>query len=254
MKVSIVTPVFNEPRIRRTLDSIQSQEDVPDLETVVIDGESTDETSEILCEHRDSIDTLVSEPDDGIYDAMNKGIAHATGDVVGILNADDRYYRSDVLRDVLDAFERSSADLCYGDVVYVDTDDSVIRYWETGPYHPRRFYFGWMPPHPTVFLKRDVYENYGRFDLDFSIAADYEFLLRVLLKEGIEATYIDNILVRMATGGQSNASVRNIVSANLEVYRAWQKHELRGGFHIPVVKPLRKIPQYFRSHEPKSSR
>jgi len=245
VKVSIVTPVYNEPRIRHTLESIQAQEGVPELKSIVVDGGSTDETTEIIDEYADQIDTLISEPDEGVYDAMNKGIDRATGDVVGILNSDDRYDGPHVLRTVLDAFEESDADLSYGDLVYVDDDDSVVRYWKSGDFRPRRFYYGWMPPHPTVFVRREVYEQYGRFDLDFPISADYEFLLRVLLKEGVSATYVDDVLVRMATGGQSDASIRNILYANLEVYRAWQKNGIRGGIHVPVVKPLRKIPQYF---------
>jgi len=247
MKLSIITPVYNEPQIRYTLDSIQAQEGDPELESIVVDGGSTDETTDIIDEYADQIDTLVSEPDEGTYDAMNKGIERATGDIVGILNADDRYNGPDVLRRVREAFQQSDADLCYGDLVYVDEDDEVVRYWESGEYSPRRFYYGWMPPHPTVFVRREVYDQYGTFDLDFPIAADYEFLLRVLLKEGVSPAYVDDVLVRMATGGQSNASVRNIVAANLEVYRSWRKHGLWGGLHVPVVKPLRKVPQYFRS-------
>lgn len=247
MKISIITPVFNEPRIRQTFKSIQSQENVPKLETVVVDGGSTDETPVILDEHSDWIDTLIREPDDGIYDAMNKGIDHATGDIIGILNADDRYNGPDVLRSIGDVFKQNDIDLCYGDLVYVDEADNIVRYWESGEYSPRRFYFGWMPPHPTVFVRREVYERYGAFDLDFPIAADYECLLRILLKEGISAAYINDVLVRMATGGESNASIRNIISANIEVYRAWQKHGFRGGLHVPIIKPMRKIPQYFRA-------
>ncbi|TKX62981.1 glycosyltransferase [Halorubrum sp. ASP1] len=247
MKISIITPVFNEPRVRHTLESIHSQKDVPELESIVVDGGSTDETTSILDECADQIDTLISEPDDGTYDAMNKGINHATGDIVGILNADDIYNGPNVLRSVLERFNQTDTDLCYGDLVYVDDNDDVVRYWKSGEYTPRRFYFGWMPPHPTVFVRRDVYDTYGTFDLDFPIAADYEFLLRVLLKNEISTAYVDDTLVRMATGGQSNASVRNIITANLEVYRAWQKHDLRGGVHVPVVKPLRKIPQFLHS-------
>lgn len=250
MKVSIVTPVYNEPRIRHTLESIQAQENVPELESIVVDGGSTDETTSILDEYANQIDTLISEPDDGMYDAMNKGIDCATGDIVGILNADDRYNGPDVLSTVLDTFEGSDADLSYGDLVYVDDDDNVVRYWKSGEFQPRRFYFGWMPPHPTVFVRRSVYEEYGQFDPDFSIAGDYEFLLRVLFKEELSVTYIDDVLVRMANGGRSNASLRNILYSNLEVYRAWQQNDLRGGMQVPIVKPLRKIPQYFRSDIP----
>lgn len=249
MKVSIITPVYNDPRIRRALESIHTQEGVPELESIVVDGGSTDKTTQVITEYTDQIDILISEPDRGVYDAMNKGIECATGDVIGILNSDDRYNGSHVLRTVLDAFEKTDADLSYGDLVYVDDNDSVVRYWESGEFRPQRFYFGWMPPHPTVFVKREVYEQHGRFDLDFPIAADYEFLLRILLKKGVTATYVDDVLVRMATGGQSNASVRNILQSNQEVYHALRKHDIRFGSHIPLVKPLRKIPQYFRSPE-----
>ncbi|WP_226479847.1 glycosyltransferase family 2 protein [Natrinema amylolyticum] len=244
MRISIITPVYNEPRIRDTLESIRSQNSVSNLETIVVDGNSTDETTAILQENSDWIDILISEPDEGIYDAMNKGINHATGDVIGILNADDRYNGPNVLHSVLETFQSSEVELCYGDLVYVDDDDTVVRYWESGEYHPRRFHFGWMPPHPTVFVRRDVYEQYGTFDCDFGIAADYEFLLRILLKEGVSAVYLDDTLVRMATGGVSNTSANNIFQANSEVYKAWKKHGLRGGLHVPIVKPLRKIFQY----------
>ena len=245
--ISIVTPVFNEPRVRQTLDSVRSQQGIPEIETIVVDGESTDNTLSIINEYRDEVDILISEPDDGVYDAMNKGIKHASGDIVGVLNADDRYQDTDVLQAVLDTFEKKDIDLCYGDLVYVNENDEIVRYWKSGKYDPKRFYFGWMPPHPTVFLRRELYEQYGIFDLDFPIAADYELLLRLFLKEEVSAGYINDVLVRMTTGGQSNASLQNIIKANREVYRAWQKHNLRGGIHIPIIKPLRKLPQYLRS-------
>jgi len=245
MKLSIITPVYNDPRLRHSLESIRNQEGIPKPEIVVVDGDSTDQTVDIINEFRDVIDMLVREPDDGIYDAMNKGISHADGDVVGILNADDRYQSPDVLQSVADTFNTSDADLCYGDLVYVDENDAVVRYWKSGAYRPRRFYFGWMPPHPTVFVRKELYEQYGDFNLNFSIAADYELLLRFLLRHDLSATYIDNVLVRMATGGQSNKSVSNIVRANLEVYKAWRKNGLRGGIHVPVLKPLRKVSQFF---------
>jgi glycosyltransferase len=247
MQISIITPVFNEPRIQQTLESVRAQRNVSGVETIVIDGGSTDDTLSIIGEYSDWIDVLVSEPDNGVYEAMNKGIERASGEIVGILNADDRYQDTDVLQTVLETFEKTGTDLCYGDLVYVDDDDDVVRYWESGEYDRRRFYFGWMPPHPTVFVRRCLYERYGTFDPEFPIAADYELLLRMLLKEGVSAEYIDDVLVRMATGGQSNASLWNILKGNHEVYRAWRKHNLRGGIQAPLLKPLRKLPQYLRS-------
>jgi len=246
-EISIITPVFEDPRVEHALESIRAQRDVSGVETIVVDGGSTGETRQVLGAHDDLINTLISEPDDGVYDAMNKGIDRASGDIIGILNADDRYQDPTVLRRVLDSLSASGASLCYGDLVYVDDAESVVRYWKSGAYNPNRFYFGWMPPHPTVFVRQTVYDRYGTFDLNYRIAADYEFLLRVLLAGDVSATYVDDVLVRMATGGQSNASVRNIFDANIEVYRAWRKHDLRGGLHVPVVKPLRKFSQYLRA-------
>jgi len=248
MKISVITPVYNEPRIRYTLESILSQRGVSEIEIVVVDGNSTDETSSIIEEYADSIDVLIREPDEGVYDAMNKGIKNATGDIVGILNADDRYQDDSILQSVIEAFETTEADLCYGDLVYVDDDDEVVRHWVSGTYRPRRFYYGWMPPHPTVFVKNEVYDRYDTFDLDFSIAADYELLLRLLLRHNLSATYIDDVLIRMATGGKSNESPMNVLKANVEVYKSWKKNGLSGGVHVPILKPLRKIPQFFHSY------
>lgn len=247
MQISIVTPVYNEPRIQRTLNSILGQRCTHEIEIIVVDGNSTDETTEIIDKYAGDIDLLVQEPDEGTYDAMNKGIEHAAGDIVGILNADDRYQHAHVLQSVAQTFESDGAELCYGDLVYVDRDDRVVRYWKSGDYRAWRFYFGWMPPHPTVFVRKELYQQHGGFDLRFPIAADYEFLLRVLLTQEVSAAYIEDILVRMATGGQSNSSVRNIVQANKEVYRAWQKHDLRGGTQVPLLKPVRKPLQYIRA-------
>jgi glycosyltransferase involved in cell wall biosynthesis len=253
MNISIVTPVYNEPRIRYTLESILSQQGVPNTEIIVIDGNSTDKTPAIIEEYATTIDIHIREPDEGIYDAINKGIEYATGDIIGVLNADDRYQGPHVLRSIIKEFETSGAELCYGNLVYVNDDDDVVRYWKSGEYHQNRFYFGWVPPHPTVFVKRNVYEKYSRFDLDFSIAADYELLLRLLFNHEVSTSYIDKVLVRMATGGRSNSSISNIIKANLEVYNAWSKNNLRGGLLVPFLKPLRKVPQFLRSREKDST-
>lgn len=214
------------------------------LESIVIDGGSSDETIDVLDDYREQIDVFVSEPDGGAYDAMNKGIVRASGDVVGILNADDYYSDPSVLRDVLDRLVESGADTCYGDLVYVNRNDDVIRYWQSGPYRPIRFHLGWIPPHPTFFVKRSLYERYGTYDLDLPISADYELMLRLLLNRGVSTTYIDRVLVRMAVGGQSNESLSNIIQGNREVFRAWKKNGLRGGYLAPFFKPLRKLPQF----------
>ena len=244
MKISIITPVFNDVRVSRALDSILSQRHEHDLELIVVDAASTDGTMEVLERYRDSITTLISEPDDGIYDGMNKGIRHATGNVVGILNADDRYADEYVLRDVAEAFADDAADACYGNLVYVNHNDKIVRYWKTGDAGLRKWYWGWMPPHPTFFVRRRIYDEYGGFKLEFPIAADYELMLRLFVRQRISVRYLDRVLVRMALGGASNGSISNIIKANSEVARAWRSNGLRGGFLVPFLKPASKIFQY----------
>ena len=244
MKISIVTPVYNDPRVSRALDSILAQRHDHELELVVVDAGSTDGTMEILATYRDRISTLISEPDDGIYDGMNKGIHRATGDVVGILNADDRYADNLVLHDVIEAFEDNETDACYGNLVYVNEDDKVARYWKSGSPSAAKWYWGWMPPHPTFFVRRSVYDRHGVFDLGYPIAADYELMLRLFFKQGINVKYLDRVMVRMALGGASNGSITNIVKANSEVARAWRSNGLSGGFLVPILKPASKIFQF----------
>ncbi len=244
MKISIITPVFNNIEVGRALDSILSQRYNGELELVVVDGGSKDGTLDVLNRYSDSISTLFSESDDGIYDAMNKGIRRTTGDVIGILNSDDRYASPYVIRDVAEAFVKTGTEACYGNLVYVNDCDSVIRYWRAGYPSVAKWYWGWMPPHPTFFVRRHVYERYGMFNLEFSIAADYELMLRLLLKYRVSVKYIDRVLVRMALGGVSNKSVSNIVRANIEVARAWRTNNLRGGLFAPFLKPISKILQF----------
>ena len=244
MKISVVTPVFNDRRVGRALDSILSQRHKHELELIVIDAGSTDGTMEVLEGYEDRIATLISEPDDGIYDGMNKGIRYSTGDVVGILNADDRYADSHVLRDILKAFDDDDIDACYGNLVYVNSHDQVVRYWNSGAPGAAKWRWGWMPPHPTFFVRRSVYEEHGVFDLGFPIAADYELMLRLLFKERVRVKYLDRVLVRMAVGGESNDSISNIIKANREVARAWRRNDLSGGFLVPLLKPASKVFQF----------
>ena len=246
MKLSIVTPVYNDPRISRALDSILSQQHDEELELIVIDGGSGASTLDVLQRYRDRISILVSEPDKGVYDAMNKGIRLATGEVIGILNADDRYYDDFVLRDVAAAFQDPKTDACYGDLVYVDSLDRISRYWKSGEYHPSKFYLGWMPPHPTFFVRRGLYEKYGNFDLRYTIAADYELMFRLILKHRISLKYIPRVLVKMSLGGKSNRSVSNIIKANLEVWQAWRNNNLSFGYLVPLLKPAQKVVQFIR--------
>ena len=247
MKISIVTPVFNDPRVGRALDSVFGQRHNHTLEAIVIDGGSHATTLDVLERYRPRLSVLESEPDGGIYEGMNKGIQRATGDVIGILNADDRYAHANVLRDVMDIFERhDGVQVCYGSMVYVDDAGNACRYWRAGANVRYKWYIGWRPPHPAFFVRRHVYEAHGLFNLDYRIASDYEMQLRLLFMHRLVSIYIDQVLVHMAPGGNSNKSLRNIVRANLEVRRAWLSNGLRGGLLVPVLKPIRKFPQFLR--------
>lgn len=243
--ITIVVPVYNDKRVARALDSILAQREAPPVEIVVIDGGSTDGTLDILEAYRPRLAKVVSERDRGVYDAMNKGISIATGDVVGILNSDDRYADDLVLRDVASALK--DAEAAYGDIVYVRRDGTSLRYWRSGKPTRAKFRIGWMPPHPSFFVRRDVYGRFGAFDLSFRIAADYELTLRFLHRHQVSSAYVPRVLVRMDHGGMSNRP-SNIVRANLEARRAWKRNDLRGGLLVPLVKPLSKLGQFF--HRP----
>lgn len=248
MKTSIITPVYNEPRVKRALDSIYKQRHSHEIEVIVIDAGSTDETLALLEPYKDKIDIFVSERDRGIYDGMNKGIEHASGDVIGILNADDCYSDENVLCDVLNAFMRNSEiDVCYGDIVILDDNARVRRYWRSGPHRRFKWYLGWRPPHPSFFVRKRAYQLYGCFNLDFPIASDYEFQLRLLVKNEIRYLYLDRTLVYMAPGGTSNRSIYNVIKANIEARRAWKHNQLPCGTFVSILKPLRQIRQFFRT-------
>lgn len=245
MTITIIIPCFNSARtIEETLESIQKQS-YNNIQLIVVDGGSTDVTLQILKKYSSLIDQQISEQDNGIYDAMNKGIARATGDVIGILNSDDFYVNENVIAKVAEAFV-PGIDAVYGDLQYVDqlNTDKVIRTWKSGNYSRNDFLFGWMPPHPTFFVRKEVYQQLGNFNTALRSAADYEFMLRVLFKNQLKAAYIPEVLVRMRAGGVSNASFRNRVNANKEDRLAWKLNGLQPYFFTLYLKPVRKILQY----------
>jgi glycosyltransferase len=248
MRFSIITVCYNASKtIRTTIESILSQQN-EEVEYIIIDGESKDGTIEIIRSFQNQIAYFSSEPDNGIYDAMNKGISKASGDFIGILNSDDFFAHSGVLKTVSQAFfQNPDIDGVYGDLVYVDQQNpnKVKRYWKAGYFNPKNFYWGWMPPHPTVFLRREVYQSVGSFNLKLRSAADYEFLLRACLKFGKKLHYIPEILVSMRMGGKSNASLNNRFQANVEDRLAWKVNSLKGGHLASLLKPFRKISQFF---------
>ena len=235
MTISVVTPVLNDVRVERAIKSILAQQYEPAPELIVVDGGSTDATLDVLAKYRDEIDVLVSEPDDGLYDAMNKGIRRARGDVVAILNADDHYVDPLVLRDVASCLD--GADACYGDIVYINRAGKVVRYWKAGRCANAKWYLGWMPPHPSFFVRRSVYERHGVFDVRYPVAADYELMLRFIHKAGIRVRYLDRVVVKMAIGGNSS----RIIRGNVDVGQAWARNGLRGGLLVPFLKPASKV-------------
>jgi len=255
MKISIVTIAFNaEATIADAVQSVVNQvgdqvSDPFELEYIVVDGASTDGTLAAIEPFRDRITTVISEPDLGLYDGMNKGVRAATGDFVGILNADDTYAHNQVLSKVARLLTTSSADSLYGDLVYVDGNDRVVRHWKSGglrngKFNPRGFLSGWMPPHPTFFIRKSAYLKHGSFNLALKSAADYELMLRMLFKHRISSVYLPEILVRMRTGGVSNASLGNRWRANREDRKAWRLNGLTPRPWTLIAKPLRKLSQW----------
>lgn len=247
MKISIITVTYNSAKtISDTLKSISSQ-DYTDIEHIIVDGNSQDETLQLVREFT-HVSKLISEKDDGIYHAMNKGIKMATGDVIGILNSDDVYARTDVLSKIANLFADKNIKASYGDLQYVKATDmtKVVRSWKSGKFKPSYFYFGWMPPHPTFFVRKEVYEKVGLFNTSLKSAADYELMLRILFKNQFQAAYLPEILVKMRTGGVSNSSLVQRVLANRQDRLAWKINELKPYFFTLYLKPLRKIFQFLK--------
>ena len=222
MKISIITVCYNsEKTIEDTLRSVLEQKH-ENIEHIIIDGGSTDRTLAAVATVGAHVAKIISEPDNGIYDAMNKGIALATGDIVGFINADDFYPSPDVLSTVASAFESSGADCCYGDLCYVQQEDvsTIVRFWRSSPFASGKFSRGWCPPHPTFFVRREVYARLGGFDLSFNIAADFELMMRYLEGAHISSRYIPKVLVKMRLGGTTNRNLINIFKQNVEIRRA----------------------------------
>lgn len=244
---TIITPVRNGAKfIRHCIESVKSQALVS--QHIIIDGNSNDRTIEIIQQDRWQKVLLVNGNHEGIYAAINKGIKIADGDIIGILNSDDVYADPKVLSKVADVLQNTQYDSCYGDLVYVDrkTSKRIIRYWQSGKYRRKNFYFGWMPPHPTFFVRRHIYQKHGLFNLSLGSSADYELMLRLLFKNRISTCYIPEILVRMRIGGISSASFRNRICANLNDRKAWRENKIKPLPGTLYLKPIRKVSQYFK--------
>lgn len=245
MKISIITATYNSAAtVHDTLTNIARQE-YPHIEHLIIDGLSKDATLSIV-KAFPHVFKVVSESDHGIYDAMNKGILLATGEVVGILNSDDFYCNPLVVSKVMEAFSDPAVDVVYGDLQYVKQDNTriITRTWKAGHFKKKSFYYGWMPPHPAFFVRRRVYDKVGLFNTTLRSAADYELMLRILVKHDMNVRYIPEVLVKMRAGGMSNATLAHRLRANGEDRLAWELNNLKPFFFTTWLKPVRKITQF----------
>ena len=245
MKVSVVTAVFNRAgTVAEAIDSVHTQSWV-DVEHVIQDGGSTDGTVAIIQQCARANTSIVSESDCGIYDAINRGIKRATGDIIGLMHSDDVFAHAHVLEKVATAFANPAVDGVYGDLQYVAADDPnrVIRYWRSGEYRPELLARGWMPPHPTLYLRREIFDRFGLYDTSFRIAADYDAMLRYLVKGQIKLAYIPEVLVKMRVGGESNRSIERILLKSREDLRALRNNGV-GGLGTLAAKNFSKISQF----------
>lgn len=245
-KISVVTTVFNRVKtIRDTLSSVSSQT-YPHVEHIVQDGGSQDGSCALITAFDNPDMDFVSAADGGIYDGINKGIDRTTGDIIGLMHSDDLFASDDVLSWVAEAMQDPSVDGVYGDLDYVAADDisHIIRKWRSGSYDPVKLRRGWMPPHPTLYLRREVFERWGQYDTSFRIAADYDAMLRYLVKGGIQLAYVPKVFVKMRVGGESNRSLSKVLEKSREDYRAIRTNGV-GGLGTLAIKNLSKVQQFF---------
>lgn len=254
MLISIITATYNNSStILRCVESVNNQS-WPDVEHIIIDGASADNTVELIRSVPNRVVHLVSEPDRGIYDALNKGLHIASGDIIGFLHADDCFFSDDTLRIIAETLSSGETtpdgmEGCYGDLLFMGGADHqrIVRTWKSGPFDPKNIKWGWTPPHPSIFLRKEVYQQLGRFDPSFAIAGDYDFQLRLMLHPGIQLTYLPEVITRMSHGGKSTGGLHNLVTKSREDLRALRKNGIRGPWLVLLAKILRKLPQFFLS-------
>jgi glycosyltransferase involved in cell wall biosynthesis len=244
LTISLITVAYNaEKTIERSIHSVLGQK-FNKVQYIVVDGGSTDGTLKIIDKYRDRINIVVSEPDNGIYDAMNKGIALANGDIIGTLNADDFLADDTILNNVADAFAVPGTDILYGDLDFIDTNEKVVRKWRSGRYRKGMFNRGWMPPHPTFYCRRKLFDVHGVYSLEYGSAADYELMLRFIHLHRVNVFYLNKIMVKMYVGGISNQSVGNRVKALRFDLKAMRNNGILLPYMTVIFKPLRKIMQF----------
>ena len=248
MKLTIITATFNSAHgINKCMDSILHQ-DYENIEYIIIDGESKDLTLEIISEKQKTHPSikLISESDQGIYDALNKGLSAASGDIIGFVHSDDFLESNNIIGDIVSMIKSENLDGVYGDLQYVDKNNIqiVIRNWKSSEFNKSLLKKGWMPPHPTLFLKKEVYKNHGLFDLSYKISADYDFMLRVFNDSELKFGYLPKVITRMRVGGASNRSLKNIIRKTKEDYRAIKRNNI-GNFTTLITKNTSKLKQFF---------
>ncbi len=247
-KVSIITVCYNAGNsIKQTIESVLNQ-NYSNIEYIVIDGNSTDDTLDIVNSYGNKINHIVSENDQGLYDAINKGIAIATGDLIGLLHADDFYITANVISDVVAIFESNSIDdnSVYANLNYVtaNSEQKIIRKWKSGKFNIKNFWYGWMPPHPTLFIPKSCFLKFGNYRLDFGSAADYELIIRFIVKHKLNLIYLPKTIIHMRVGGRSNKNWENRILANNFDKKAWQANNVKPYWFTLWLKPLRKISQF----------
>lgn len=244
MKVSVITVCLNcEKTIEKTLKSVSIQT-YSNIEHIVLDGLSTDNTSHIV-QQFEHVTVFKSQKDNGVYFALNNALDYASGDIIGFLHADDFYNNEFVVEQIVKIFEVLNADIVYGDLQYVSDNYKVIRYWKAGNFRHSNLFFGWMPPHPTVFFRKDILSRFGKFDTNFRISADYDWVLRVFTNKLLKIAYFPEIVVNMTIGGISNRSLSNIIRKSREDLIAIKKNRV-GNFFTLIMKNLRKISQFYK--------
>lgn len=243
MKISIITTTYNSAStVRDTIESVMTQ-DYADIEHIIVDGASKDHTLEIVRSYGDKIAKVISEPDKGIYDAMNKGIRAATGDVIGILNSDDFFTSNDVISTIANTFQDNDIDALYGDIHFVNPDDldKTVRYYSSEIFKTSLFRFGFMPAHPSFYMKRGCYEKHGLYSLDYKIASDYDLLIRYLYKEKIKYKYVKKDFVTMRIGGVSTENLNSRIILNKEIIKACKRYGIKTNLFLLSLKYFYKI-------------
>jgi len=252
MKISIITVTYNSARyLKNAIQSVYNQ-DYSNIEYIIVDGASTDDTISIIEQNSSCITKWISEKDNGMYDAINKGMKMATGDVIGILNSDDMLASKDVISKIASCFKEQNIDSLFGDLLYVDEEETskIHRFWRGMPYNRKSFNFGWMPAHPTFYVRKEIVEQLGGYETHYFSASDFELMTRYLYKHRISSHYLPELIVKMRKGGMSNGSFKKRFRANRRDYLALKRNEVPFPFVVSMIKPLRKLPQYIRFLHP----